>query len=167
MSGRLILLALVSGAVAACGPDDPGYCDADVTVTFSTVGEGEDVIDVTIRDVRLERLAGDVQGYREGTTASLLLYGAALRLTPPCGAREVEVVLDQTQVGLTASLYEAGSDLPFHTAGSQTAADLEPDQGSYQRWTLTWPGDASARRLVLGNTDSTGVSTLIRAVVFR
>ena len=162
-----VVCALLAWAVTACDGDSSGYCADDVTVTFAAVGEGEDVVGLTLGDVQLERLAGDVQGYRDGQVATLLLYSAELQLTPPCGAREVVVVLDQTQVGLTAQLYDTGQEQPFHSASSQTSTDLEPDQGNYQRWTLTWPGDSRARRLVLSNTGTTGVSTLIRAVIFR
>lgn len=162
-----ILWVLLSVGLAACSPDDGGICTSERTATFGTVGENEPVIDVTLRDIRFERLAGDVVGYREGIQASLLLYGAELQITPPCGAREVEVVLDQTQVGFTATLFQTGEESAFHTAYSETTSDLEPENGNYQRWTIYWPGDMVADRIILSNTGSTGVSTLLKAITFR
>lgn len=161
------LVTLLALSCVTCGGDDSGHCDTELTVTFGTVGEGEDVIDVTIAGVHIERLGGDVLGYREGLVASLLLYGAELQLRAPCGASEVEVILDQTQVGITVTLFESGSDMAFHTGHSETSTDLEPEVGQYQRWTLYWPSDARARRIIISNAGSSGVSTLIKAVTFR
>lgn len=162
-----ILWAVLSVGLLACTPNDDGLCSSDRTATFGSVGEAETIIDVTIRDIRFERLTGDVVGYREGIQASLLLYGAELQITPPCGAREVEVVLDQTQVGLNATLFQTGEDTPFHTAFSETTSDLEPESGNYQRWTLYWPGDMVANRIILRNSGSSNVSTLLKAITFR
>ena len=162
-----ILWAVVCVGLLACTPDDDGRCTSDRTATFGTVGEAEPVIDITIRDIRFERLGGDVMGYREGIQASLLLYGAQLQITPPCGAREVEVVLDQTQVGFTATLFQTGDETAFHTAYSETTSDLEPENGNYQRWTIYWPGDMVADRILLSNSGSIGVSTLLKSITFR
>lgn len=167
LSALTCIVCVACVACVACGSDDPGDCDTDVNVSFGTVLEGEDVVDITIGDVRIERLDGDVQGYREGLVASLLLYSAGLQLSPPCGASEVEVVLDQTQVGVTVTLFEPGSDMAFHTDSSETSTDLEPEVGDYQRWTITWPGDSRARRIIISNVGASGVSTLIKAVTFR
>lgn len=167
MRFSVISMVLLAVGLLACPGESDGLCTADVTATFGTVGDTEEVIDVTIRDIRFERLAGDIMGYREGMVASLLLYSAELQVTPPCGAREVEVVLDQTQVGLTATLFETGTETAFHTAFSETTSDLEPDSGNYQRWTIYWPSDMVANRIILSNTGSTGVSTLVKSITFR
>lgn len=170
----MLLSAFALSALSACGDDDGrAVCQDSVTVGFSALSDSS-LYDVTLSDMRIELLAGHAEGYHDDTRWTLLmLRGAEIGITLPCDASELELVIDQTQIGLSASLYsDADSEVSLST---DTSGSAEPISGEspYERWTLSLPEGEHAGYVVL---DVPGdecesllecTSALIRSVTFR
>ncbi|MDY0001712.1 MAG: hypothetical protein RBU30_10485, partial [Polyangia bacterium] len=144
--GSLAVLLALSLALAAC-QEDVGLpvCVEELVAAFDGLGEGPVAIR-TLGGIRVEVIAGDAEGYHDGERWTLLaLQGSTIGLASPCGARELEVVLDDTQVGLTLTAYEdPRSGIALGSARSAEALPVTEDP-PYRRLTLTLPeGQACA-----------------------
>jgi len=169
-----ISMILCAFALSACGDDDGRpVCQESVTVGFSSLSDSS-LYDVSLSGLRIQLLVGHAEGYHDDTRWTLLLLrGAEIGLTLPCDATELELVIDQTQIGLNASLYaEADSAVPLSTDSSESAEAIS-GESPYERWTLALPEGEHASYVVI---DVPGdecesllecTSALIRSVTFR
>jgi len=173
---RRLLCTLTAATLvfgSGCGDEDSARCGADVLVQFSSVSETEQS-GFTINGVVFSVEAGYVRGFVDGMARVLLLFNAHMTIVPPCGAVEVELVLDQHEVDLQVELYDTESGgTPFFSESSSLAVGLEPEVSPYQRWTITASQGNVIRRLTVNNErffdpiDPLLLSTPIKSVTFR
>ncbi|MFH2008371.1 MAG: hypothetical protein ABI333_17430 [bacterium] len=169
---RPLLCGLTAALLAcgSCGDEDSPRCSADVLLQFQSVSETEQS-GFTISEVVFSVEAGYVRGFVDGTARVLLLLDARMTIAPPCGAVEVELVLDQTEFGLQVELHdtESGEAPPFYSESSSVAVGLEPEVYPYQRWTISASQGKLIRRLTVSNEGPSDppLSTLIKSLTFR
>jgi hypothetical protein len=172
MSHRVRLslaLALTGLGLAACDePQGLPPCTAELALYFASVPDG-DIGPLSMGGVDFEVRSGEVAGYREGGVATLLLMNARLAITPPCAAAELELVLDDTQTSLAVEGYATpdASDTPVIEGSSWSAPGLEPEVGPYQRWRLPAPEGQTLQQVILSTAGQSGVSVLVKSIVFR
>lgn len=166
----LLVLAMAAPACQEGGGGLPP-CEEAATAAFDSLGEGLVAVR-SINGIRLEVLAGDAEGYHDGTRWTLLaVQGTTLALTPPCGASALEVVLDSTQVGLTVTAFDdAFGRVPLGSASSTEAVPVAEDP-PYRRLTVTLPEGSRAgyAEIVVSGSACTDLcfSVLLRSVTFR
>jgi hypothetical protein len=168
MRARCLLLVGCAVLLTACQERGVAPCAQDVVVRFGGVPDG-DIGPLKIYGVDFQVVSGSVQGYRESGAATLLLFDAVLAVTPPCAATELELVIDRTQANLRLDAFATldGSSTPLLSDDSQGAAGLEPEVAPFERWTLPLPAGRPARLIHLSTAGQTGVSVLVKEIVFR
>jgi hypothetical protein len=174
----LLSAPLVGGCERGAGQ---GRCAAPVELRFSGLTDAPLTL-LYYEQAQLELQQGYAQGLHDGERWTLLLaQGAVMSAEPSCDATEVELVLDQRQVGLELQLYRTPqSDEALHSASSRLEAQPIPDDYPYERWIVTLPqGQAGYLELeVQGGGDCIPVSpkpgepsgcdvVLIRSLTFR
>ena len=165
---RMILLATALVGLAACQEPENPACTGEIVLYFSGLPEG-DIGLLSMGGVDFEVLSGEVAGYRGEGAATLLLMNARLALTLPCAAAEVELVIEDGQANLGVEGYatlDASTD-PVLDERSWSATGLEPELDPFQRWTLQAPVGTRLRQVVLSTEGQSGVSVLVKSIVFR
>lgn len=182
-AGAALAAGLLWGALWASGCEEgnAGRCEAPVRLRFSTLTDAPLTL-LYYEQARFELEAGYAQGLHDGQQWTLMLaQGALMSAELSCDATEVEVILDQREIGLELWLYRSPrAEAPLHLASSRLEAEPIPDEYPYERWTVTLPqGQAGYLELqAQGGSDCIPVSpqpgapsgcsiVLIRDMAFR